>query len=325
MKKEINKGTSSEDVGRLSEEEIKLAEEELSDIKDVADEMSAYSREENDNAIRKYKETGDVKYRNEVITHNIPLVKKVVSKYYRQSDKDAFASMEFEDLVQEGTLGLIKAVEYFDFDFNCSFSTYAYWWIRQAICRYRDNYGNMVRLPVHMSESMKKFKKAEAELLNKNEGTVTLEEIAEKTGMTIDKCKDVALVINNSSYVSLDKEINKEDDNGSTLGSFIEDKSVGVEDDAIGKIVAENALDIIKDILPERNFYIICERYGLLGGVPRTLESIAQELGVTRERIRQIESQSLRRLRHPKYSKLLLDDMSRLRRIPGKNSDYAYN
>ena len=219
------------------------------------------------------------------------------------AQRDVGRGMQFLDLIQEGNLGLIKAVEKFDHTKGFKFSTYATWWIRQAITRAIADQARTIRIPVHMVETINKVKKVSSQLLHENGHEPSADEIAERLDMPVDKVREIMRVA--QEPVSLETPIGEEED--SHLGDFIPDEEAPVPAEAASQtLLKEQLADVLKTLTP-REEKVLRLRFGLEDGRPRTLEEVGKEFNVTRERIRQIEAKALRKLRHPSRSKKLRD------------------
>ena len=263
-------------------------------LKEIGKVALLTAEEEKDLAMRM--EQGDAEAKKRLAEANLRLVVSIAKRYVGRG-------MLFLDLIQEGNLGLIKAVEKFDYRKGYKFSTYATWWIRQAITRAIADQARTIRIPVHMVETITKVKKVSSQLLHKNGHEPSVEEVAEELGMQVDRVREIIRI--SQDPVSLETPIGEEED--SHLGDFIPDELAPAPAEVASLSLLKEQLDEVLGTLTDREEKVLRLRFGLEDGRPRTLEEVGQRFQVTRERIRQIEAKALRKLRHPSRSKKLKD------------------
>jgi RNA polymerase primary sigma factor len=267
------------------------ASERLADL-DAAGSLGELPADESRNLQALADDGDDAK--SSLIQANLRLVVSIAKRYVGRG-------MQFLDLIQEGNMGLMRAVEKFDYTKGFKFSTYATWWIRQAITRSIADQARTIRIPVHMVESINRVHRVQRQMVQQLEREPTVDELAEEVGMTPERVREIQRI--SLDPLSLDSPVGEEDD--SYLADFIKDDGAEEPDDAATRQMLQNEVRKVLDELNDREKEVVIMRFGLDDEQPRTLEEVGKQFGVTRERIRQIESKTLAKLRHPHRSQKL--------------------
>ena len=292
IENEVEQFSNSENMERILEQEGLVDDPVRLYLKEIGRVPLLSSEQEHDLAERMA--TGDVEAKKALVEANLRLVVSIAKRYVGRG-------MFFLDLIQEGNLGLMKAVDKFDHTKGYKFSTYATWWIRQAITRAIADQARTIRIPVHMVETIHKVSRYSRQMLQELGREATAEEIGEKMGMSADKVREIMKIAQDP--VSLETPIGEEED--SHLGDFIQDEDTPAPADAASQTILREVIERELHTLTPREEHVIKLRFGLYDGRTRTLEEVGKEFNITRERIRQIEAKALRKLRHPSRARHL--------------------
>ncbi len=292
IENEVEQFSNSENMQRILEEQGLVDDPVRLYLKEIGRVTLLTSEEEH--ALAERMAAGDVEAKKALVEANLRLVVSIAKRYVGRG-------MFFLDLIQEGNLGLMKAVDKFDYTKGYKFSTYATWWIRQAITRAIADQARTIRIPVHMVETIHKVSRYSRQMLQELGREPTAEEIGEKMGMSADKVREIMKIAQDP--VSLETPIGEEED--SHLGDFIQDEDTPAPADAASQTILREVIERELHTLTPREEHVIKLRFGLYDGRTRTLEEVGKEFNITRERIRQIEAKALRKLRHPSRARHL--------------------
>ncbi len=292
IENEVEQFGNSENMQRILEQEGLVDDPVRLYLKEIGRVPLLTSEREHELAERMAE--GDIEAKKALVEANLRLVVSIAKRYVGRG-------MFFLDLIQEGNLGLMKAVDKFDYTKGYKFSTYATWWIRQAITRAIADQARTIRIPVHMVETIHKVSRYSRQLLQEYGREATAEEIGEKMGMSAEKVREIMKIAQDP--VSLETPIGEEED--SHLGDFIQDEDTPAPADAASQTILREVIERELHTLTPREEHVIKLRFGLYDGRTRTLEEVGQEFNITRERIRQIEAKALRKLRHPSRARHL--------------------